>query len=70
MYTFIDVPPGGATNDSFDGERLFIQLEISTIHPIWRYLQLNWRYLQLNWRYLQLNWRYVYFDCRYLQFSE
>ena len=24
MYTFIDAPPGGATNDSFDGERLFI----------------------------------------------
>ena len=26
MYTFIDAPPGGATNDSFDGE-----LEMSTI---------------------------------------
>ena len=24
MYTFIDAPPGGATNYSFDGERLFI----------------------------------------------
>ena len=24
MYTFIDAPPGSATNDSFDGERLFI----------------------------------------------
>ena len=23
MYTFIDAPPGGATNDSFDRERLF-----------------------------------------------
>ena len=24
MYTFIDAPPCGATNNSFDGERLFI----------------------------------------------
>ena len=24
VYTFIDAPPGGATNYSFDGERLFI----------------------------------------------
>ena len=24
MYTFIDAPLGGATNYSFDGERLFI----------------------------------------------
>ena len=27
MYTFIDVPPGGATNDSFDGERLFCHFD-------------------------------------------
>ena len=40
MYTFIDAPPGGATNYSFDGEAIAtgsaylfcpIELEISTI---------------------------------------
>ena len=27
MYTCIDVPPGGATNDSFDRERLFCHVD-------------------------------------------
>ena len=27
MYTFMDAPPGGATNDSFDGERFIYSVQ-------------------------------------------